>query len=92
MKFVVDLPEDTPLKPGAVYDVVVDLWSTSYVFKAGHRLRVAVSSSSSPQFDVNPNTGEPFAERRLPPVVARNTIYMGGDRPSSITLPLRGSR
>lgn len=80
---------DQPLKPGEIYDVVVDLWSTSYLFKAGHRIRVDISSSSFPQFDVNPNTGEPFGARRQPPVVARNTIHMGGKTPSAITLPLR---
>ena len=78
-----------PLTPGDVYELTIDLWSVSYLFRAGHRIRLDVSSSSFPHFDVNPNTGEPFAKRRLPPVVAQNTVYMGGDRSSSISLHVR---
>ena len=80
---------EEPLVPGETYEVTVDLWSTSYLFRAGHRIRVDVSSSSFPQFDVNPNTGEPFARRVLPPVVARNTIHLGADHASSISLQVR---
>ena len=80
---------DEPLTPGEVYEVTIDLWSVSYQFRAGHRIRLDVSSSSFPQFDVNPNTGEPFAKRRLPPVVAQNTVYMGANRASSISLQVR---
>ena len=78
-----------PLTPGEVYELTIDLWSVSHLFQAGHRVRLDISSSSFPHFDVNPNTGEPFAERRLPPVVAQNTVYMGADRASSISLHVR---
>ena len=81
--------KEEPLTPGEVYDVTIDLWSVSYLFREGHRIRLDVSSSSFPQFDVNPNTGEAFAKRRLPPVVANNTVYTGGDRASSISLQVR---
>lgn len=80
---------EEPLTPGEEYEVTIDLWSVSYLFRAGHRIRLDVSSSSFPQFDVNPNTGEPFAKRRLPPVAARNTIHMGPDRASNVTLQVR---
>ena len=52
--------EESFLKPGQVYELNVDLWSTSLVFNKGHRIRVAVSSSNSPRFEANPNTGRPF--------------------------------
>ena len=78
-----------PLTPGEVYEITIDLWSVSYLFREGHRIRLDVSSSSFPQFDVNPNTGEPFAERRLPPIAAQNTVYTGSDRASSISLQVR---
>lgn len=80
---------EEPLTPGRQYDVTVDLWGTSVLFKAGHRIRLNVSSSSFPQFDVNPNTGEPFAARRLPPVEARNTVYVGGTAPSYLEMHVR---
>ena len=78
------------LTPGEIVEVTIDLWSTSVLFKAGHRIRLDIASSNFPRFDVNPNTGEPFAERRLPPVIARNTVFFGSDRPSHVVLPLRG--
>lgn len=77
------------LTPGRVYDVTIDLWGISNLFRAGHRIRLDISSSSFPHFDVNPNTGEPFAARRLPPVVARNTIHVGANHSSHIVLPVR---
>jgi len=82
--------KEEKLVPGEIVEVVIDLWSTSALFKAGHRIRLDIASSNFPRFDVNPNTGEKFAERRLPPVVARNTIHVGPDHPSHIVLPIRG--
>ena len=44
-----------PLVPGEVYAYDVSLRATSYVFKAGHRIRVDVTSSDTLHADVNPN-------------------------------------
>jgi predicted acyl esterase len=81
---------EKPLEPGEVVEVPVDLWSTSLVFNKGHRLRVAVSSSNSPRFDPNPNTGHAFradGEKR----VATNTLHMSEKHPSRILLPVMQS-
>lgn len=78
-----------PLTPGKIYHVVIDLWGTSNLFRAGHQIRVDISSSNFPLRDANPNTGEPFAERHSPPEIAHNTIYVGAEHPSSIVLPIR---
>jgi hypothetical protein len=57
------------------------------VFTAGHRIRLDISSSNFPRFDVNPNTGEPLnAYRRM--ITATNTIYMDQQHPSHIVLPI----
>lgn len=45
------------LTPGRPYDYTIDLVATANVFKAGHRLRVEISSSNFPRFDRNTNTG-----------------------------------
>jgi putative CocE/NonD family hydrolase len=75
------------MKPGEVYEITVPLYPTSNVFKAGHRIRVDISSSNFPRFDVNPNTGEPLnAHRRM--VTATNTIHHDSARPSHIVLPV----
>lgn len=75
------------LKPGEVYELAVDLWSTSLIFAKGHRIRVAVSSSNSPRFEPNPNTGKPLRadnETRI----ATNTLYLSERYPSHIVLPI----
>ncbi len=45
------------LEPGRAYCYTIDLWATSNVFKAGHQIRLEVSSSNFPRFDRNTNTG-----------------------------------
>jgi putative CocE/NonD family hydrolase len=65
--------------------VEVDLWSTSNVFLAGHRLRVQVTSSSFPRWDRNLNTGDQ-SEPRFE--VARQRIHHDARHPSWIELPV----
>lgn len=75
------------MKSGTVYKFEIDLWSTSIIFNRGHRIRVAISSSNSPRFEPNPNTGEHsgHGERTA---VAENTIYFDATHPSHILLPV----
>jgi putative CocE/NonD family hydrolase len=76
-----------PMQPGQVYELTIDLGPTANLFKRGHRVRLDVSSSSFPRFDVNPNTGEPLG-RHTHTRVARNTVYLDGSRPSHVVLPV----
>jgi uncharacterized protein len=80
-----------PLEAGKVYEVVVDLWSTSLIFNKGHRIRVAVSSSNSPRFEPNANTGEPHPEPGKTRV-ATNTLHLSDKHPSHIVLPIHEGR
>ena len=81
------LDEEELMEPGAVYQFTVRLYPTSNVLKKGHRIRLDISSSNFPRFDVNPNTGGALGlERRR--VVATNTIYHDSSRPSHVILPL----
>ena len=73
--------------PGEVYHITVDLWATSNVFLAGHKLRLEVSSSNFPRFDRNLNTGEEQA-RGTRMVKATNTIYHDKAHPSAVILPV----
>jgi putative CocE/NonD family hydrolase len=68
-------------------EVDVDLWSTSIVIRAGHRLRVQVTSSNFPRWDRNLNTGEPVTEGTTMRV-AHQRIFHDRDRPSRVTLPI----
>ena len=73
------------LDPGQVYELRIRPFDTANVFKKGHRIRLDVSSSNFPRFDVNPNTGEPLgANRRW--LAVDNTVFHGPDRPSAMTL------
>ena len=75
------------LQPGRVETYTISLGATSNVFKAGHRLRLYVSSSNFPRFAKNPNTGERQAEAtRL--VKARQTVYHDAAHPSALILPV----
>jgi hypothetical protein len=74
-------------KPGETYHVTVDLWATSNVFLAGHKVRLEVSSSNFPRFDRNLNTGEEQASAtRMTKAV--NVIYHDKSRPSALMLPV----
>jgi hypothetical protein len=67
------------------------MYPTSVVFKRGHRIRLDISSSNFPRFDVNPNTGEPLnANRRWR--IAENTVYQDAQHPSYIVLPMIPAR
>lgn len=75
-----------PLEPGALLKIEVDLWSTAMVFKAGHRLRVLVTSSDFPRYDRNPNTFELAHQARiLQPVVQH--VFNSADAASHLVLP-----
>jgi predicted acyl esterase len=63
--------------------------STVNVFKKGHRIRLDISSSNFPRFDVNPNTGEPIGMNRREQV-ADNSVYHDAAHPSSVVLPIVG--
>jgi putative CocE/NonD family hydrolase len=63
------------------------MYPTSLVFRRGHRIRLDISSSNFPRFDVNPNTGEPLNEQRRSRI-AVNSIYHDPQRPSRIVLPI----
>jgi uncharacterized protein len=73
--------------PGQTYHVTLDLWSTSNVFLAGHKLRLEVSSSNFPRFDRNLNTGENQAHSTSV-VKATNMIYHDKTHPSALIVPI----
>jgi putative CocE/NonD family hydrolase len=79
--------EPSLLRPGEVYKYTIDLWSTSNCFLKGHQIRLEVSSSNFPQFDRNPNTGNPFGmDDKLE--TANQTIYHDAQHPSHLVLPI----
>jgi predicted acyl esterase len=94
-----DQPTCLSRNPNEVATIDIDLGFTSYVFDAGHRVRVAVSSSDHPRLEVNPQNGCSFRSSGGPhdcpggctsqaPFVATNQIWCFEGNESSITLPV----
>jgi len=74
-------------RPDEIARVTITLYPTSNLFMPGHRIRLDISSSNFPRFDVNPNTGEPIGRDRRR-VVADNTVFHERAHPSRIVLPV----
>lgn len=75
------------MTPGEAYKLEIPLYATANLFRQGHQIRVHISSSNFPRFDVNPNTGAPLAENGVTQVAVQ-TVFHSPDRPSQIVLPL----
>lgn len=84
-KFRQGFEEPVLLEPGQPVEIEIQLGSTALVFNTGHRIRLTVSSSNSPRFEPNPNTGMPMsAEQEI--LKATNTIYFNSA--SRLILPV----
>ena len=76
------------MNPGEIYKLTIDLWSTSNVFLAGHKLRVEVSSSNFPRFDRNLNTGAEVGSSATQTQKATNVVYHDHDHASVLIVPV----
>lgn len=76
-----------PLTPGQIEEVSVDCWSTSQIFNTGHRVRVTLTSSNFPRFDVNPGTAQPWSETGEK-LQQTNRIHCDAEHPSGIIVPV----
>ncbi len=75
------------MEPGRIYRLCFPLAPTGNLFCAGHRIRVDISSSNWPKYEVNPNTGEPVGRHRCRQR-ARNQVFCDARHPSHIVLPI----
>jgi len=75
------------IEPEKAYEYTIDLWATSNVFKAGHCIRLDVTSSNFPRWDRNPNTGHALgADAEL--AIAHQTILHDADHASYVEMPV----
>jgi putative CocE/NonD family hydrolase len=97
--------EPDPLEPGQVYECYMEPYDTANVFEAGHRIRLDVSSSNWPRFDVNPNTGgdlytgaaseasgtssEHRSDGNYDYRVAENAVHHSASHPTHVELPIQ---
>lgn len=78
------------METGQTYAVTITLYPTSNLFATGHKIRLDISSSNFPRFDINPNTGEPLG-RNTHTRVASNTVHHSADSQSHVVLSLSPS-
>jgi putative CocE/NonD family hydrolase len=83
-------PQTTKLlTPNQPYEIKIPLWETSNVFKAGHRIRLHLTSSNFPRFNRNLNSGKPMAQEAEDDIkVAHQVILHDTAHPSSLVLPV----
>ncbi|MFO0917706.1 MAG: CocE/NonD family hydrolase [Planctomycetaceae bacterium] len=75
----------SPLKPGEVYRLLIDLGPIAARLDKDHQLRIDISGAYFPLFDRNPNTGEgPFGSRSQ---IARETVHHRPTASSRLLLP-----
>jgi uncharacterized protein len=74
------------IEPGCIYCFEIDMWATANRFKAGHRVRLDISSADFPRFDRNANRGGEAG----PPIRALQTVYHDRLHASHLLLPVIG--
>ncbi|WP_434049276.1 CocE/NonD family hydrolase [Marinobacter salarius] len=80
----------SPVEPGRIYRVELEMRPIAYRFRKGHRLEFHISSSNFPRLARNLNTGkDEYSDSDT--FVATNRVYFGGDTPSSVALPIKTS-
>jgi uncharacterized protein len=88
-RFRDSLEHPMPVEPNRVYKYRIRVGSTSNVFKRGHRIRLEVSSSNFPLYDINLNTGQRVGEATLlDGQVATQIIFHDANRASHLLLPV----
>ncbi|HEX5909653.1 MAG TPA: CocE/NonD family hydrolase [Thermoleophilaceae bacterium] len=70
-----------------VHEVLLDLWPTARRFKAGHRIRLQVSSGAHPRYARNLGTGEELATAQRMRAVDV-TVLHDAAHPTAVTLPV----
>ena len=73
--------ESVAVEPGQTYALDVDLWTTAYAFNVGHRIRVVITGSNHPRYELNPSLVAGGVPVSL-------TIGADADSPSFLTLPV----
>jgi putative CocE/NonD family hydrolase len=75
------------VNPGEIIEFIINMANTSYIFKAGHRVRIDITSSNFPGYDRNLNTGNGIGEDAQG-VLATQRVFHQSSWPSYIDLPV----
>jgi uncharacterized protein len=80
-------PGSVQKEEDGVFRLDIAMWPTANTFKAGHRVRLQVSSGAHPLFCRNTGTGEPLATGATMRS-ADQEVFHDDARPSHVTLPV----
>lgn len=76
-----------PMEPGIPYEFTIKLWNLSHVFRAGHRIRIHITSSDFPRWDRNAGTGAPTGTDSTLRVAEQSVLHDVA-HPSRVVLPV----
>jgi hypothetical protein len=79
------VPDKEAISPDGSRKITIDMWATAHCFKAGHRIRLLISSGAHPHWMRNLGTGDVFGTEMK---VAQQTIYHDLEHPSALILPI----
>ena len=86
-RFRESLGTPSPLQPGSPYEFTIQLWNVSHVLRAGHRIRLHITSSDFPRWDRNAGTGAPTGTDTTLRT-ADQTVLHDRVHPSRLVLPV----
>jgi len=89
LRFREGVDREVMAAPDEVYEIEIELQNTAITFRAGHRARLILASSSSPHWSVNPNDGGALYDGHEGRV-ATNAIHTGAGSLSRLVLPVVG--
>ena len=73
------------IEPREIYEYQIELGNTSNYFKKGHKIRIEITSSNFPRFDINSNLG---GEGQVGDyIVAEQKIYHNKKFPTHLVIP-----
>ena len=81
-----DLDNPSLITPYKIYKYEIAIGTTAIYFPKNHKIRVEISSSNFPRFDVNSNLAGKKSEKKYE--IATQTIYHDKEYPSHLILPI----
>ena len=76
----------TLIEPGEVYKYEIVLGNTSNYFREGHKIRIEITSSNFPRFDINSNLGGDGKQGDF--VIAKQKVFHNQKYPSHVLIPI----
>ena len=74
------------IEPGKIYKYEIHIGSTAIYFPKKHSIRIEISSSNFPRYNVNSNLAGEKGGKKFK--IANQIIYHDKDHPTQLTLPV----